>query len=87
MTYTCPYAERIPGKILLRCKKKNGDCGNQRYCSQRQETVLTAFAKDCPLRKVETHSPDIVQAPVQAPKKKETAKKKKAEPKEAPEEE
>lgn len=87
MTYTCPYAERIPGKILLRCKRKNGDCGNQRYCSQRQETVLTAFAKDCPLRKVETHSPDIVPAPVQAPKKKETAKKKKAEPKEAPEEE
>lgn len=52
-SYNCPNAKREAGKPLLVCTKSGKPCLNQRYCPQSKQTVLTAYAKDCPGRKPE----------------------------------
>ena len=52
-SYNCPNAKREAGKPLLVCTKSGKTCLNQRYCPQSKQTVLTAYAKDCPGRKAE----------------------------------
>ena len=52
-SYNCPNAKREAGNPLLICTKSGKPCLNQRYCPQSKQTVLTAYAKDCPGRKAE----------------------------------
>ena len=70
-SYNCPNAKREAGKPLLLCTKSGKPCLNQRYCPQNKQTVLTAYAKDCPGRKEEPDKPE------EKPKPKKTARKKK----------
>ena len=55
-SYNCPNAKREAGKPLLICTKNGKPCLNQRYCPQSKQTVLTAYAKDCPGRTGATDS-------------------------------
>lgn len=55
-SYNCPNAKREAGKPLLVCTKSGKPCLNQRYCPQSKQTVLTAYAKDCPGRTGATDS-------------------------------
>lgn len=70
--YKCPNAKREAGKPLLICAKTGKPCVNQRFCPQTRQTVLTAYAKDCPGRKEEPDKPEEKPKP-----KKKAAKKKK----------
>lgn len=54
--YNCPNSKREAGNPLLVCTKSGKPCLNQRYCPQSKQTVLTAYAKDCPGRTETTDS-------------------------------
>ena len=71
-SYNCSNAKREAGKPLLVCTKSGKSCLNQRYCPQSKQTVLTAYAKDCPGRKEEPAKTDEAPKPKKAARKKKT---------------
>ena len=78
--YICPNARREARTPLLQCARTGKPCVNQRYCTKRKETVLTAYAKDCPGRTKEriATASGLAMTESEKPKKKAAAKKTKA---------